>query len=53
METITISKEEYRDLKKIAEVNETLLMKLVVGLEDIRAGRVKPWTRKTKRQVSS
>ena len=42
-ETITIPKEEYKELKKKASLGEDLLMKLVRGLEDIRAGRIKPW----------
>ena len=43
METVTISKEEYESLKKKATVDEDLLLSLVRGLEDIRAGRIKPW----------
>ena len=43
METVTISKEEYESLKKKAIVDEDLLLSLVRGLEDIRAGRIKPW----------
>lgn len=43
METITISKEEYDVLKKRAELDENLLLSLVQGLEDIKAGRIKPW----------
>jgi len=43
METITIPKEEYTQLKKKAEVDENLLISLVKGLEDIKAGRIKPW----------
>ena len=46
METVTIPKEEYESLKKKADVDESLLMKLVRGLEDIKAGRIKPWKRK-------
>ena len=42
-ETITIPKEEYEFLKKKAEIDEDLLLSLVRGLEDIRAGRIKPW----------
>ena len=52
METITIPKEKYTKLKEKAELNEELLIKLVRGLEDIRAGRIKPW-KKTTSQVSS
>ena len=42
-ETVTISREEYELLKKKAEVDESLLISLVKGLEDIKAGRIKPW----------
>ncbi len=42
-ETITIPKNEYKALKKKAELNESLLVKLVEGLKDIMAGRIKPW----------
>ena len=43
METVTISKEEYNMLTHKAEVDEDLLVSLVKGLEDIKAGRIKPW----------
>lgn len=46
-ETITIPKEEYESLKKKAEIDEDLLLSLVRGLEDIRAGRIKPWKKST------
>ena len=46
METITMPKQEYETLKEKAEVSEDLLIKLVKGLEDIRAGRIKPWKKK-------
>ena len=46
MQTVTIPKQEYKELKKKAEANETLLMQLVRGLEDIRNGKVKPWNPK-------
>ena len=46
METVTIPKEEYEDLKRKAELDEDLMVKLVRGLEDIKAGRIKPWKRK-------
>ncbi len=45
--TITISKSEYKSLKTKAEVSESLLIKLVKGLEDIREGRIKPWKKTT------
>ena len=48
METITIPKEEYKQLKKEAELKEELLIKLVKGLEDIKAGRIKPWKKSIK-----
>ncbi len=44
---ITIAKEEYKNLKKKAELGEDLLVKLVRGLEDIRAGRIHPWKKTT------
>jgi len=47
METVTIPKEEYEMLKHKAEVDEDLLVSLVRGLEDIKAGRIKPWKRAT------
>ena len=43
METISIPKEEYLKLKEKAELDEELLFKLIRGLEDIRAGRIKSW----------
>jgi len=43
METVTIPKKEYEKLKKEAEADTELLIKLVKGLEDIKAGRIKPW----------
>jgi PHD/YefM family antitoxin component YafN of YafNO toxin-antitoxin module len=48
-ETVTISRQEYEELKKKAGVDEGLLQELVRGLEDIKAGRVKPWKRTTAR----
>ena len=47
METVTLSRNEYEILRKKAEVDEELLTSLVRGLEDIRAGRVKPWRKTT------
>ena len=43
VKSVTISKEEYKELKQKAVLSEDLLVKLVRGLEDIRAGRIKPW----------
>ena len=40
METVTISKKEYSDLKKKAKMNEGLLLQLVRGIDDIKSGRV-------------
>ena len=41
METITIPKAEYDELKKKAEIDDELLQSLVRGLEDIKHGRIK------------
>ena len=41
MEMITISKEKFEELKRKAEVDEELLIELVQGLKDIKAGNVK------------
>ena len=46
METVTIPKVEYETLKKKAELDEDLLIKLIRGLEDIKAGRIKAWKSK-------
>ncbi len=51
METVTIPKDEYKLLKQKAEADESLLITLVKGLEDIKAGRIKPW-KKTKTKAS-
>ena len=47
METISIPKSEYNELREKATMNEGLLVKLVKGLEDIREGKIKPWKRST------
>ncbi len=47
MQTITIQKQEYIELKRKADANEDLLIQLVRGLEDIRANRIKPWKKAT------
>ena len=44
MKTVTLTVQEYKDLSKKAETNEDLLIKLVMGLEDIKAGRIREWT---------
>ncbi len=41
METITISKQEFNELKRKAEIDDELLQELVQGLKDIKAGRIK------------
>ena len=46
MKTVTIPEAEYKTLKKKAEMDEDLLLKLIKGLEDIKFGRVKPWKSK-------
>jgi len=43
METITIPKQVYKELRRKADIDESLLIKLVRGLEDIKAGRIKLW----------
>ena len=43
MQTVTIPKQEYETLKKKAELDEDLLIKLIRGLEDIKSGRIKEW----------
>lgn len=42
MKTVTIPLSEYKKLRKKAEEEDELLMKLVKGIEDIKAGRIKP-----------
>ena len=46
METVTISKEEYKKMKKKADLSDDLLTRLVRGLEDIKAGRIKEWRKR-------
>ena len=46
MQTVTISKKEYAELKKRADIGNDFMLTLVRGLEDIKAGRVKPWKKK-------
>ena len=41
METVTISKQEYQELKRKAEIDESLLKGLMQGLKDIKEGNVK------------
>jgi len=39
-ETITITRKEYEELKRKADVDEELLQELVQGLKDIKSGNV-------------
>ena len=41
MEMVTIPKEKFEELKRKAEIDEDLLIELVQGLKDIKAGNVK------------
>ncbi len=43
VKNITIPLKEYNFLKQKANSNEKLLISLVQGLEDIKAGRLKLW----------
>ena len=43
METVTLEKGKYRELKEKAELADNLLVKLIRGLEDVKAGRIKNW----------
>ena len=43
MEQITISKQEYDKLKKMAEIDQDLVTKIKRGLEDIKHGRISEW----------
>ncbi|NOZ58152.1 MAG: hypothetical protein GXO66_01020 [Euryarchaeota archaeon] len=43
METVTISKKEYEELKKRAEIDWELVEKIKKGLEDIKQGRISEW----------
>lgn len=43
MKSVTISKTEYEKLKEVEAVDHELLIKIVKGFEDIRAGRIKKW----------
>ncbi len=48
METVTIPKREYIGLKRKAELDEELLIKLIRGLEDIKEGRITLWKKSKK-----
>ncbi len=41
MPTVTIEKSEYDRLKRLEKVDTELLVKIVKGLEDVKAGRIK------------
>jgi len=43
METVSIPKKEYEELKKRAEVDMALVGKIKRGLEDIKHGRISEW----------
>ncbi len=43
METVTIPKKEYEELKKKAEVDWGLVEKIKRSLEDIKHGRITEW----------
>ena len=40
---VTITKEEYKELKKKVEVDWELVKKIKNSLEDIKHGRIKEW----------
>ena len=40
-ETVTISKAEYKKLKRAEKVDQGLLRNIARGIEDIKAGRIK------------
>ena len=42
-EKIAITREEYKHLKTVEKEERELLKQLVKGLDDIKAGRVKPF----------
>ncbi len=42
-ETITIPKQEYKELKKKAKVDMELVNKIKRALEDIKYGRIREW----------
>ena len=42
-ETITITREEYEELKKAAEIDMELVRKIRRSLEDVKEGRIKEW----------
>lgn len=36
-----------KKIEEVAEADEELLISLIKGLEDIKAGRIKPWKKST------
>lgn len=44
-ETVTITKKEYKRLKKLDKIDWELVGKIKKGLEDIKEGRIKEWKR--------
>ncbi len=43
MKNTDIPKSEYKKLKKMEEIDHELLIRIVRGLEDIKAGKIKKW----------
>ena len=43
METITIPKEEYEELKKKAEIDKEFVESITKSFEDIKHGRITEW----------
>lgn len=43
METVTIPKKEYQQLKKKAEIDWELVQKVKRSFEDIKHGRIREW----------
>ena len=41
METVTIPKQEYQQLKKVEKIDQELLQDIARGIKDILAGKVK------------
>ncbi|HIH17228.1 MAG TPA: hypothetical protein HA250_01405 [Nanoarchaeota archaeon] len=47
MEQITIPKQEYNRLKRMAQIDQELVEKIKRGLEDIKHGRISEWKPKS------
>lgn len=43
METITISRKEYEELRRKAEIDYELVGKVKRSLEDLKHGRIREW----------